>query len=182
MSSSSEYTTTSSEFFASYCPCLGFRSWFRAQSWFWTRVNLGHLCQRFLPCFVPRLLSQPSYCPSFQFSVSKILSQFLYRPSFGSSFFVLAQDLHQVYGGGILAVIMHHIQVPRLLKPHPGAQAEPHPLDQVPRLNPIQVPRQNPIQVPQLNPIKTPSRCQVPGLNPIQVSRLNPIHWTSCPG
>ena len=38
----------------------------------------------------------------------KILSQFLYRPSFGSSFFVLAQVLHQVYGGGILAVIMHH--------------------------------------------------------------------------
>ena len=34
VSLSSEYTTTSLEFFASYCPCLGFRSWFRAQSWF----------------------------------------------------------------------------------------------------------------------------------------------------
>ena len=62
---------------------------------------------KYCSVFVPKLQSQHSYCPSFQFSLSKILSQFLYRPSFGSSFFVLAQVLHQVYGGGILAVIMH---------------------------------------------------------------------------
>ena len=82
-----EFRVHNHEFFASYCPCLGFRSWFRAQSWFWTRVKLGHLCQRLLSCFVPRLLSQPSYCPSFQFSVSKILSQFCTGPVLGAVFF-----------------------------------------------------------------------------------------------
>ena len=86
VSSSSEYTTTSSEFFASYCPCLGFRSWFRAQSWFWTRVNLGHLCQRFCPALCPGFCPSPVIAQFFSFQSPRFCPSFCTGPVLGAVF------------------------------------------------------------------------------------------------
>ena len=93
----------SSEFFASYCPCLalgpslGFGP---GLTWATFAEVFVLLCaQASVPA---QLLSQFSVFTLQDFVPVSVPAQFW------EHFFALAQFLHQVYGGGILAVIMHH--------------------------------------------------------------------------